>query len=61
MSKPLTKAQLQNKKYRRLKDKSLEQHLLFRFINNYGYDKGCVTATAIIKDILQVVEQYYLV
>ncbi|MBU1115692.1 MAG: DUF1670 domain-containing protein, partial [Bacteroidetes bacterium] len=47
--------------YRRLKDKSLEQHLLFRFINNYGYDKGCVTATAIIKDILQVVEQYYLV
>jgi hypothetical protein len=61
MSKPLTKAQAQNKKYRRLKDKSLEQHLLYRFINNYGYDKGFVTATAIIKDILQVVEQYYLV
>ena len=61
MSKPLTKAQLQNKKYRRLKDKSLEQHLLYRFLNNYGYDKGEITAKAIIKDILNVIEQYFLV
>lgn len=61
MSKPLTKTQIQNKKYRRLKDKSLEQHLLFRFLNNYGYDKGEITAKAIIKDILQVVEHYFLV
>lgn len=61
MSKPLTKTQAQNKKYRRLKDKSLEQHLLSRFLNNYGYDKGEVTARAIIKDILSVVEEYFLV
>ena len=61
MSKPLTKAQIQNKKYRRLKDKSLEQHLLYRFLNNYGYDKGQITAKAIIKDILQVIEDYFLV
>ena len=61
MSKPLTKAQIQNKKYRRLKDKSLEQHLLYRFLNNYGYDKGVITAKAIIKDILKVVELYFLV
>jgi hypothetical protein len=61
MSKPLTKAQIQNKKYRRLKDKSLEQHLLYRFLNNYGYDKGEITAKAIIKDILNVVELYFLV
>lgn len=61
MSKPLSKTQIQNKKYRRLKDKSLEQHLLFRFLNNYGYDKGEITAKAIIKDILQVVEHYFLV
>jgi hypothetical protein len=61
MSKPLTKAQIQNKKYRRLKDKSLEQHLLYRFLNNYGYDKGEITAKAIIKDILKVVELYFLV
>jgi len=61
MTKPLTKAQIQNKKYRRLKDKSLEQHLLYRFLNNYGYDKGEITAKAIIKDILKVVELYFLV
>ena len=61
MSKPLTKAQIQNKKYRRLKDKSLEQHLLYRFLNNYGYDKGEITAKAIINDILKVVELYFLV
>ena len=61
MSKPLTKAQAQNKKYRRLKDKSLEQHLLYRFLNNYGYDKGEITAKAIIKDILKVVEDFFLV
>ncbi len=61
MSKALTKAQIQNKKYRRLKDKSLEQHLLYRFLNNYGYDKGEITAKAIIKDILKVVELYFLV
>jgi len=61
MSKPLTKAQIQNKKYRRLRDKSLEQHLLFRFLNNYGYDKGQITAKAIINDILQVIEDYFLV
>jgi len=61
MSKPLTKAQIQNKKYRRLKDKSLEQHLLYRFMNNYGYDKGEITAKAIIKDILKVVELYFIV
>lgn len=61
MSKPLTKAQIQNKKYRRLKDKSLEQHLLYRFLNNYGYDKGEITAKAIINDILKVVDNYFLV
>ena len=61
MSKPLTKMQIQNKKYRRLKDKSLAQHLLYRFMNNYGYDKGEITAKAIIKDILNVVDDYFLV
>jgi len=61
MSKPLTKMQIQNKKYRRLKDKSLSQHLLYRFMNNYGYDKGEITAKAIIKDILSVVDDYFLV
>lgn len=61
MSKPLTKEQIQLKKYRRLKDKNLEQLLLNRFLNNYGYEKGEITARAIISDILKLVNDYFLV
>jgi transcriptional regulator with XRE-family HTH domain len=61
MSKPLTKEQIQLKKYRRLKDKNLEQLLLNRFLNNYGYEKGEITAKAIINDILKLVDDYFLV
>ncbi len=49
MSKALTKEQIQLKKYKRLKAKSLEQLLLYRFLNHYGYDKGEVVAKTIIK------------
>jgi Protein of unknown function (DUF1670) len=61
MSKPLTKAQVQLKKCRRLKSKSLRQLLLYRFLNHYGYDRGEITATAIIDDILKVIDDYFLV
>jgi len=61
MSKPLTKEQIQLKKSRRLKDKNLSSHLLYRFLNMYGYDKGEITAKAIIDDILQIIEDYFLV
>ena len=61
MSKPLTKAQIQLKKVRRLKSKSLKQLLLYRFLNHYGYDKGEITARAIIDDILTLIDQYFLV
>ncbi len=61
MSKPLTKEQIQLKKFRRIKDKSLHQLLLHRFLNNYGYDKGEVTAKAIIDDILKLVDDYFVV
>lgn len=61
MSKPLTKAQIQLKKSRRLKDKSLQQLLLYRFLNHYGYDKGELIAQTIIQDILRLIEQYFLV
>jgi hypothetical protein len=61
MSKPLTKEQIQLKKFRRLKAKSLKQLLLHRFLNNYGYDKGEVTARAIIDDILKLIDDYFLV
>ncbi len=61
MTKPITKAQIQLKKCRRLKDKNLHQHLLHRFMNNYGYDKGEITAKAIIKDIIELFEDYFLI
>lgn len=48
-----------SQRYMRLKGKTLKQMLLHRFLNQYGYDKGEVTAGAIIDDILQLVEQYY--
>jgi hypothetical protein len=61
MTKPLTKQRLQIKKMRRLKHKDLHQLLLHRFLNHYGYDKGEITAKAIIDDILKLVDDYFLV
>ncbi len=61
MSKPLTKEQIQLKKMRRLKDKDLKQLLLYNFLNSYGYDKGAITANAIIDDILKIIDDYFLV
>lgn len=61
MSKTTTKEQIQLKKIRRLKDKNLEQLLLHRFLNNYGYDKGEITAKAIIADITKLIDDYFLV
>ncbi len=61
MSKPLTKEQVQLKKIRRLKDKNLHNLLLHRFLNQYGYDKGQITAKAIIDDIIKLIDDYYLV
>ena len=61
MSKTLTKPQIQIKKMRRLKHKGLHQLLLHRFLNHYGYDKGEITAKAIIDDILKLVDDYFLV
>ncbi len=61
MTKPLTKEHIQLKKMRRLKDKSLHQMLLHRFLNNYGYEKGEITARAIINDILQLIDDFFLV
>jgi biotin operon repressor len=61
MSKPLTKEQIQLIKTRRLKDKNIKQLLLYRFLNHYGYDKGKITASAIIDDILKLVDDYFLV
>lgn len=61
MGSKYSKDQLQMKKVRRIKNKSLEQLLLYRFLNHYGYDRGEITARAIITDILQVIDDYFLV
>jgi hypothetical protein len=61
MSKTLTKYEVNLKKFRRINDKSLRQLLIHKFLNSYGYDKGEVTAQAIVDDILKTVEHYFVV
>lgn len=61
MSKTLTKHEVNTKKFRRINDKSLRQLLIHNFINSYGYDKGEVTAQAIVDDILNTIEHYFVV
>lgn len=61
MSKPLTKGQVQLKKIRRIKSKSLHSLLTYRFLNHYGYSKGPVTVRAIVDDILDLIDKYFLV
>jgi hypothetical protein len=58
---PMTAKEINLKKFRRIHDKSLEQVLLHRFLNHYGYEKGEVTARAIIRDLLQLIERHFLV
>lgn len=57
----LTKEAINLKKFHRINNKSLRQLLLYRFLHHYGYDKGEVTAQAIVDDILQLIEGYFLV
>jgi hypothetical protein len=57
---PQTKEAVYLRKFNRLKGKSLRQVLLYRFLNQYGYDKGEVTAKAIVEDILSLIERYYV-
>lgn len=51
--------ELARREHKRLSGKSLKHILLDRFLNHYGYDKGAVTASAIIDDLLALIEQYY--
>jgi hypothetical protein len=47
------------RRYQRVKGKTLKHILLDRFLNQYGYDKGAVTAQAIVEDLLGIIEHYY--
>lgn len=57
----MTARELNLKKFRRIHDKSLEQVLLHRFLNHYGYEKGEVTARAIVSDLLELIERHFLI
>jgi len=54
-----SKESIAQKRYHRIKGKSLKKILLDRFLNHYGYDKGSVTASAIVDDILITIDSYY--
>ncbi len=48
-----------DRRFRRLKGKTIKKIILDKFLNQYGYDKGFVTANAIVEDLLITIEQYY--
>jgi hypothetical protein len=54
-----SKESVAQRRFNRISGKSLKNILLDRFLNKYGYDKGSVTANAIIDDILLLIENYY--
>jgi hypothetical protein len=44
---------------RRLARRTLPSLLRYKFLHEYGYDKGAVVVAAIVEDICQVVRNYY--
>ncbi len=50
---------LAQRRFGRIKAKSLKHILLDRFINHYGFDKGQIVALAIIDDLLSLIEHFY--
>ena len=39
--------------------KSLKSILLHEFLNEYAYEKGKITASAIVEDIIGLIEAYF--
>jgi hypothetical protein len=58
---PMRKGEIYFKKFARMNGKSLRTLLLHRFMQHYGYDKGEVTAKAIVDDIVRLIERYFVV
>ncbi len=58
---PMTSQEIKLKKFRRIHDKSLEQVLLHRFLHHSGYEKGEVTARAIVRNLLALIERHFLI
>jgi len=53
------KSETKESKYKRLTSKSLETTLLDKFMSEYGFKEGHIVAQAIVKDILDITDQYY--
>jgi hypothetical protein len=47
------------RRFGRIKAKSLKHVVLDRFLNHYGFDKGKVVAEAIVCDLLELIEHFY--
>ena len=45
--------------YQRIQAKSLKNMLLHKFLNQYRYEKGKITASAIVEDIISLVKSYF--
>lgn len=45
---------------KRMSAKSLKAMLTYKFLNEYGYSNGRVTAQAIVEDIIKLVETYFV-
>lgn len=54
-----SKESIAERRYHRIKGKSLKKILVDRFLNHYGFDKGIFTANAIVDDILITIDSYY--
>jgi len=54
-----SKESVAQKRFLRINGKTLKAILLDRFLNQYGYDKGTITANAIVDDILLLIDNYY--
>ena len=53
------KRDVRGKHYRRLARRNLPALLRYKFLHEYGYDKGPVVVEAIVADICQTVSRYY--
>lgn len=52
--------EVRKEQQKRLSAKSLKALLLYKFLNEYGYQNGMVSAQAIVEDIIKLIENYYV-
>ena len=51
---------INERRYNRLKGKTLKHILIDRFLNSYGFEKGTIVASAIVSDIINIIERFYI-